>query len=111
MPVAIKEITAYPFVASQQRAAAIRGEYNRVMAGMSPAEVRVILGDPDEIRPLYEPVPKEEKQIGYTYWYVIRRLVRDGSVNEKKESLVRITFGLDNRVSRVDSWGLDERGK
>jgi hypothetical protein len=104
-----REITTYPFQASQQRAATIRNGYRRITTGMSARDVKAILGDPDEVRALYEPVIRDGKLIGYTYWYVIRRLVRDGSVNEKKESLVRVSFELDDRVSRVDEWGIAER--
>ena len=107
MPFATKEITSYPFLASKERSASIRGNYRRVAVSMSSSDVRVIVGDPDEILPLYEPVIKSGKLIGYTYWYVIRRLVANGSVSEKKEALVRISFNLDDRVSRVDGWGLD----
>lgn len=108
MPIGTKEITTYPFLASEKRAATIRNNYKRVLVGMSPANVKAILGDPDEIRPLYEPVIKNGKVIGYTYWYVIRRLVANGSVNDKKEVLVRISLDLDDRVSRVDAWGLGD---
>lgn len=107
MPNAIKEITTYPFLASEERAASIRSNYKRVAVDMSPADVKAILGDPDEIRPLYEPIIKNGKVIGYTYWYVIRRLVANGSVNDKKEALVRVSFNLSDRASRIDAWGLD----
>lgn len=109
MSIATKTISIYPFLASEERTAVIRSGYKRIVTDMSPTDVKAILGEPDEVRPMYEPVIKNGKLIGYTYWYVIRRLVRDGSVNEKKESLVRVSFNLDDRVSRVDGWGIDER--
>lgn len=102
-----KEIKTYPYVASVERADTIRGGYKKVVTNMSRADVKAILGEPDEILPLYEPIIINGTIIGYTYWYVIRRLSRTGSVNDKKESIVRINFNLDDRVSRVDSWGLD----
>jgi hypothetical protein len=106
LPTATKEITTYPFFASPERANAIRTTFRRIVAGMSPSEVVSVLGEPDEVRTTYEPKIKNPKLVGYTYWYVIRRLRRDGSFNEKQESLVRVFFGLDDRVAKVDAWGL-----
>lgn len=102
----MKEINNYPFVATSVRAAKIRNRYQEIKAGMSPAEVLALLDEPDEIRPLYEPRVKNGKIIGYTYWYVIQRLAKNGSVNEKQELLVRVSFSLNDRVSKVDAWGL-----
>jgi hypothetical protein len=102
---AVKEISSYPFHATPEREARIRGKYRRVANGMSPVEVTAILGEPDEIRPLYSPRIKNGKVIGTTYWFVIRRLVRNGSADEKQESLVRVSFGLDDKVQGIDAWG------
>jgi hypothetical protein len=104
--IATREIVTYPFVATPRRAATIREGFPRVRTGMSPAEVMALLGEPDEIRPLYAPQMKNGKVIGYTHWYVIRRLTKHGSVDEKGEALVRVSFGLDDRVSGIDDWGL-----
>ena len=101
-----RNIASYPFVASAERAASIRNSYKKIVLGMSPAEVASILGEPDEIHTLFEPQIKNAKAIGYTQWYVIRRLVRHGSTEQKQESLVRVSFGSDSRVSKVDAWGL-----
>jgi len=98
-------ITTYPFFASEERAKAIRDNYRRIGAGMSPEEVASLLGAPDEIRVLYEPKIKHPKTIGYTHLYLIRRLVKNGSVNDKQEALVRVSYGLHDRVMRVDAWG------
>jgi hypothetical protein len=106
LPIATKEISAYPFFASPERALAIRNNFGRIVAGMSPSQVASVLGEPDEVRVAYEPKIKRAKVVGYTYWYVIRRLRRDGSVIEKQEALVRVFFGLDDRVAKVDAWGL-----
>ncbi len=65
-----------------------------------------VLGEPDEIRTLHEPKVKNGKIVGYTHWYIIRRLVKNGSAAQKQESLVRVSFDLDDRVSKVDAWGL-----
>ena len=98
-------ITTYPYFASEERAKAICDNYQRVFAGMSPQEVAAIMGTPDEIRTLYEPKIKRAKVIGYTHWYLIRQLVARGSQNDRQEALVRVSYGLDDRVMRVDSWG------
>jgi hypothetical protein len=75
---------------------------------MTAQQAHAILGEPDEIRPLYEPIVKNAKIIGVTHWYVIRRLVAAGSRLDKAESSVRIAFDLDHRVSRVDRLEDDE---
>jgi|HubBroStandDraft_4_1064222.scaffolds.fasta_scaffold184105_2 hypothetical protein len=106
MPIATKEIATYPFFTSPERALAIRSSFGRIVAGMSPSQVASVLGEPDEVRTAYEPKIKRAKVVGYTYWYVIRRLRRDGSVVEKQEALVRVFFGLDDHVVKVDAWGL-----
>jgi hypothetical protein len=98
-------IAAYPFFASDERARAIRDSYQRVAVGMSPEEVASILGAPDEIRALHEPKIKNAKVIGYTHWYLIRRMVASGSQKDMEESLVRVSYGLDDHVMRVDAWG------
>jgi hypothetical protein len=98
-------ISTYPFFASDERAKAIRDNYQRVAVGMALEEVAAIIGAPDEIRTLYEPKMKRAKVIGYTHWYLIRRLVKSGSVNDQQEALVRVSYGLDDRVMRVDAWG------
>ncbi|MFZ2266965.1 MAG: hypothetical protein WAV95_05235 [Azonexus sp.] len=102
----MKEINSYPLVAAPERAAKIRDGFLQVRAGMSPAEVMAILGEPDEIHPLYEPRVKSAEVIGCTHWYVIRRLAKHGSVDEKQESLVRVSYSLNDRVSKIDAWGL-----
>ena len=101
-----REISTYPFVANAERSTAIRAGYKRIALGMSPAQVAAVLGEPDEIRTLHEPKVKNGKIVGYTHWYIIRRLVKNGSAAEKQDSLVRVSFDLDDRVSKVDAWGL-----
>jgi len=103
----LREIEKYPFKASPQREKTIRAGYTRIVAGMTPDQVKNILGEPDEVRPLYEPIVKNAKQIGYSHWFVIRRMVKDGSQNDRQESLVRVSYNFQNLVTAVDSWGLD----
>ena len=102
-----REIAEYPHVASPGRAAAIRAGYAKIEPGMSSPEVREVLGEPDEVRPLHAPTAKRPDVIGQTYWYVLRRLVAHGSQSERQESVVRVRFDLDGVVTGVDAWGLD----
>lgn len=103
-----KEIVAYPFTASAARAAAIKGKFKLVVVGMTPAEVTAILGEPDEVRSLYAPMVKNSNPTGHSYWYVIRRMVSNGSVNDKQEAAVRISFDLQGRVTNIAHWDMEE---
>ncbi len=106
-----REIEEYPFNASSNRAASIKEGYNRISIGMTPKQVNEILGKPDEIRYLYEPRIKTGKRIGYTHWFVIRRLVKNGSVNDRDESLVRVSYNFEDQVIAIDSWGIVEEAR
>lgn len=103
-----REIRKYPFSASAERTTTIRNRYQRVIVGMRPTEVIAILGEPDEIRRLYSASSGTKKHIGYTYWFVIQRAVENGSVNERQEVLVRVSFDLIGLVMNVDHWGFDD---
>ncbi len=100
-------IATYPHIAGPERSAAIRAGYVRIKPGMSSAEVRGILGEPDEIRPLYAPMAKHPQAIGQTNWYVLQRLVEHGSQSERQESAVRVSFDLQGVVTAVDALGLE----
>jgi outer membrane protein assembly factor BamE (lipoprotein component of BamABCDE complex) len=95
----------YPYVANPQRRSVIEQGYKKIEKGMTSKQVEEQLGEPDEIRPLYEPRVKNGKKIGVTYWYIIERKQRSGSVKERAEKLVRVSFNLKDRVTRVDHWG------
>ncbi len=97
----LKELTDYPYVASKERVASITTNYKKIEKNMRVDEVKKILGEPDEIRELYEPIKKNGKLIGYTYWYIIYR--KDNN-NTKDESLVRISFDLTKKVIDIVSW-------
>lgn len=99
-----KAIGSYPFRASPERVDAIRRGQSHVVVGGTPSSVVAALGEPDEVMPLYEPKHNATKVIGYTYWYVIQRRVRSGSVLERQESALRIAFSLDHKVSAIDAW-------
>ncbi len=97
----------YPYIASKQRTSQIKENYRKIKIGMNKGEVRTILGEPDEILPLYEPIKMNPGQIGSTYWYLIQRMSGRGSVAGKDEKLVRISFNLNEKVTGVDHWGFE----
>jgi len=95
----------YPYVATAERAARLRQNFVKVRPGMTAAEVVSLLGEPEELRPLYEPKVKSPRRIGTTSWYILERRKPSGSVVEKGEKLIRVTFGLDQVVTAVAHWG------
>ena len=62
------------------------------------------LPNPDEVKDLYEPKMYKPRIIGKTYWYIIQRTAGTGSLNERNEKLVRITFDLNGVVIKLDHW-------
>ena len=97
---------SYPYIANDARANLIKTQYETIRLGDSELTVLDKLPNPDETRDLYEPKIYNPKITGKTYFYIIQRMVESGSVNEQNEKLVRVTFNLDGRVTRVDHWGL-----
>jgi len=100
---------SYPYFATKERSDQIRNNYESIQLGMTPEQVKVLLGEPDETQPLFEPNIKNAKQVGNTHWFLIQRKTDKGSVNAKDEKLVRISYDLNGKVTRVDHWGFDER--
>ena len=98
-----------PYVASPERQAQIRNGVTRVVEGMTTSQVVASLGQPDEVRPLHEPRIWRPKQIGHTWWFVIRRNAASASAQSKAEELVRVSFNLRNEVTTIESWGINER--
>ena len=98
----------YPYIATTARWQQIETGHERLRVGMSINEVVEIMGSPDEVKPLYEPQKKEGALIGTTYWYVLRRLEKRGSLYTK-EAIVRVAFSKQNKLTRIDSWGLDQK--
>ena len=94
----------YPYLASPERKKMIAENYKKVSYGMTSAEVIKVLGKPDEIIKLYEPVIIEPKQIGYIYWYYIERRSPKKRINEK---LVRVSFDMTYHVMNVAKWGFE----
>jgi len=95
----------YPYIATSERATLIKNEYKNIKEGDTKRSVVLIMNEPDEIHELYEPIKYKPKVIGKTYWYIVQRISNTGSVNEKKEVIVRVSFDLNDTVTKVDRWG------
>ena len=91
----------YPYVASPARAEQIRRHYTSIAPGWSPVEIISLLGEPDEIRPLYEAKYPKAKRIGTTYWYFLAK----PSERNDRTSVVRVSLDLNRTVTKVDQWG------
>ncbi len=78
---------------------------------MAPQEIESLLGEPDETHPLYEAKISNAKQIGYTQWFLIQRRTDKGSVKDKDEKLVRVSYDLDWKVTVVEHWGFDDKNR
>ncbi len=92
----------YPFEASKVRRELIARHIGSIKAGMSSKAIVELIGQPDEITPLYEPEIKSPKQIGTTMWYIVRQRQKDGSVNEKKQIAIAVRLDRKDLVSRLD---------
>ena len=100
------EPPTYPYLATAQRQAQILDGFEEIKPGMSPSDVTAFLGQPDEIRSLLDHI-KNSEPVGYTWWFIIERKAESGSVDEKAEKLVRVTFDLTDEVTHIDSWGIE----
>ena len=99
---------SYPYKASPQRASEILDGAARVARGMKPAQVKAILGEPDELMNLFRRSDIEQKPVGYTYWYMIRRKgAPQAEWKDPEQKLVRICSDLNDKVTSVDYWGID----
>lgn len=98
----------YPYVATPERQEQIRKGMEKVKAGMTPAEVEAVLGKTDLVHDLFNRGMKDAKPIGYTWWYIMQRRTDTGSADERAEKLVRVSFDLADKVTKVDFWGIDK---
>jgi hypothetical protein len=94
---------AKPLRASPQREAEILRGSGDIKSGMTAADVERLVGTPDQVLPLYEPVVKNAKQIGTTHWYIIE----ESSDKPANSKAVRVSFDLDGRVTAIDRLGFD----
>ena len=97
---------SYPYISSTERKKFITENYEKIQINQTEQEVKQILGTPDDILPLYEPKIKKPKKNGFTFWYILQRLKKNGSQNERAEKIVRISFDLKGKVIAIDQWGL-----
>ncbi len=95
----------YPYFANEKRAILIQTQFKKIKIGSNEAQVLNILPDPDEILDLFEPRMIKPKVVGKTYWYIIQRKQGTGSVIEKAEKLVRVSFNKKGTVIAIDHWG------
>lgn len=96
----------YPYEAEPARRSLILGNCSKIKEGMTSAELRALMGSPDEIQPLYEPVMKNPRRIGTTYFYVVSRPEPNAPLGACKEVLVRMN--MDELVTEVVLIGIDE---
>ncbi len=75
---------------------------------MLPSEVEVIMGTTDLVHDLFNRGMIDPKPIGYTWWYIIQRKIDTGSSAERAEKLVRVSFDFEDKVTKVDFWGIDK---
>lgn len=111
-PPRVRTASAYPVRATPERAAAIRENYRRITLGMSAADVKALLGEPDEIGPPPDlrihcsKVPRKPQT--YQMTFIIQRL----TPRDDQESTVTVEFSMDDRVLRVRTrWWDDVNGR
>ena len=92
----------YPYEAVGRRKAAIEAGRESLALGMDVEAVRRLMGPPEEINPLYAVKKAGSPPLGFTYRYFTRRLAPTGSQQERGERYVRVTFGTEGRLQRVD---------
>ena len=76
--------------------------YDDVIEGMSEEEVMVILGEPNQKHELYEPVIKNPKITGKS-WFYMKRPREEG----RGDAEVVVRFDLGGKVIKVDTWGVE----
>ena len=102
---------SYPYFATSERSDQIKKYYKIIQIGMTPQEIKSLLGEPDETHPLYEAQILNAKQIGYTQWFLVQRRTDKGSAKDKDEKLVRVSYDLNWKVLGVDHWGFDDKNR
>ncbi len=98
----------YPYYAPQERRDTVENGCSELRTGMYAAEVKGILGEPDEINDTLRPediLNKNAEPVGYSYVYLIQRLCENGSTAEKDEILLRLHFDLEDKLVRTDRVG------
>ena len=95
-----------PYDASPERIKRICNSYETIKPGFSVEQVILILGKPDEINPLYDPQrgysKSTAKRIGTTFFYNLRQ-----DADGRREITVRVSFDNQEKVTHIDTWGLE----
>ena len=94
---------SFPCVASPTRTAQIQGSLDKITVGMTVDATVRILGEPDEVLPLYEPKGLEPEQIGTTRWYYVRI---DSPEERTAAQLMRLSADHENLITAIDHWGI-----
>ena len=94
---------SFPYVASPTRTAQIQGSLDKITVGMTVDATVRILGEPDEVLPLYEPKGLEPEQIGTTRWYYVRI---DSPEERTAAQLMRLSADHENLITAIDHWGI-----
>ncbi len=103
---------SYPYKASKERQQIIYNNINKVKVGLSKKEVLEIMTKPDEANLTYKYIKvktgKElENIVGFSLMYLLKREVERGSVIEKNEQGIRISFDKSGRVIDINDYSND----
>ena len=81
----------------------VLAHYTAIDVGMGQQEVRDILGNPDQINPLYEPKIYKPRRIGTT-WFYMKDPKQGGDL---ADVVIAVRFDNSEKVARIDCWGLE----
>ncbi len=92
-----------PYHATPARRAAILDGAKQIRLGMTAPAIEAILGVPDERNDTFDHIKSSQAhKIGYSHVYLLQRLRTEGSAVQKDEKLLRLHFGLDDSLIRID---------
>jgi hypothetical protein len=93
--------------ADSERVRTIKNGSLKISKGMSAKDVRIILGEPDEILNRFDSFDDitSGKKGGFTFVYIIRRDKKFGSMVQRNEILLKVLFDNDNKVAGTEKVG------
>ena len=89
--------------ADANRWAQIKEKHTQIKPGMTQAEVLAVLGQPEQRHSLFEPQIHRPRRMGSS-WFYMKEPKPDG---ERGKTEIVIRFDTANKVTGVDSWGLN----
>ncbi len=94
----------YPYNAPPEKAAKIIKNYRLLKEGMAQELVLQMMGTPDEKNNIYNDADHFESRTadGEVWVYLVQRLKPYGSSYDRKEKSVRLEFGLDKTLRRIE---------